>query len=215
MTEALLQDRRGSVTIEAALVVSALLSALAVLIFSFMIMYQQVLLSRTASLAAQEAAQLWVQDNSLYYRLFADDVLAGDQEIIYSGFATAENGGALAGLSFYQRKFAQIKKLAAAPLQKTISKPQATTIKINYDNSLLTRRIHVTINQELAIPLGSLQSFFADKDTLTLTGVGRAVIAEPVGYIRNIDLALEYGTKFKEAVDLTTLRQKLKERVRK
>lgn len=207
-------DKKGSTTIEALIVVSALLMALAVLIFSFMLLYQQVLLSRTASLVAQEAARLWVKENGLYYRLFEDDILSGDQAYSYTSQGSVEVNELPQDVGrFYQHKFTEIRTLAFAHLNKALRKPETTTININYNNNLLTRSITVTLSQELNIPLGNIQEFFYGQDTITLTGTGSAVITDPPGYIRNIDLALEYGIKIKEAVKMPEIRSKLKERV--
>lgn len=216
MTMLWLRSPRGSMTIEATLIVSALLTVLAVLIFAFLLMYNQVLLSRTASLAAQEAARLWVEDNGLYYRLFEDDIVSGDQEIVFHSSETGERESSdFQSSSFYQRKFARIKQVVDKGLQKTLGRPAATIIRINYDNSILTRRIQVVITQEMPIPLGRLKGFFSGKDTLALTGTGSAAINDPVSFVRNVDLALEYGRKVKDAVDWKALQKTLEERIKR
>jgi len=216
MTKLPLSSTRGSVTIEATLIVAALLTVLAVLIFSFLLMYNQVLLSRTASLAAQEAAWLWLEDNGLYYRLFEDNMASGDQEIVFhSSEAGDMESSDFPGSSFYQQKFARIKQVVDKGLQKTMGRPAATIVRINYDNSILTRRIQVTITQEMPISLGRLKGFFSGKDTIALTGTGSAAINDPVGFVRNVDLALEYGSKVQDAVDWKALKKTLEERIRK
>ena len=216
MAKFIFNSRKGSTTIEAVLVVSALIMSLSVLVFSFILLYQQVLLSRTASFVAQEAAQLWVKDNGLYYRLFDDDILDGNQDYSYTSHGWVEvNELPHEEGNFYQNKFTEIRALAVACLNKALRKPETTTIRIHYDNNLLSRRITVTLSQELSIPLGNIKEFFDDKDTITLAGTGSAVITDPVGYIRNIDLALEYGSKVKEAVNIDAIIEKLKKGVRK
>jgi len=177
-----------------------------------MIMQQKVLLAQTAVEVAQEAARLWVEDNGLYYRLFEDDFFHGDQEITYT--VAGEQLSTVEG-EFYRKKFALMRQMALAKLEKALRKPENTELHIHYDNNLLIRSITVTLRQELSIPLGNLRMFFNDQSFLTIEVTGKATITDPAEYIRNIDLALEYGSKAVKAIDFKTVVEKIKEGVGK
>lgn len=203
-------EEKGSTTIEAALIVSALLIILMALIFSFTLMYQKVYLRSCAAEIAEEAAQLWVEDNSLYYRIYEDSYLFGDKEFYLTGTGnlsledTDPQGG-----NFYERKFARINGLIIENLKKTLRNPEKTSITINYHNNLLSRSITITLKQEMAIPFGGLRRFFGGQENFTISESSKAVVTDPTEYIRNIDLALEYATRVKSKIKLGDIIKKL------
>ena len=63
------KDKKGSYTIEAIFILSTLLVIVFLLCFSFMLMYHRVLLTKTASLIAQQAAKEWHNDQELYHHI--------------------------------------------------------------------------------------------------------------------------------------------------
>ncbi|HYF74978.1 MAG TPA: hypothetical protein VD757_00205, partial [Candidatus Nitrosocosmicus sp.] len=67
----------------------------------------------------------------------------------------------------------------------------------------------VEIIQEVKIPLGGIKAFFDGKDTLTLIAWSEAAVTEPDEYIRNIDLAMELGKRYKDKLDLKGLLDKV------
>lgn len=204
-------NERGSTTIEAALVVSALLIVLMVLIFSFILMQQKLQIRSTAIAVAQEAAQLWVEDNGLYYRIFDDGVFNKDQEFHFEGIGVLRpEDNKPQGDGFYEQKFTRINGLIIERLSKTLRDPERTTITINYDNNLLSRTITIKLSQDMNIPLANMRRFFGGGDSFTITETGKAVITEPAEYIRNIDLALEYATKVKSKIKFKDIIDKLK-----
>lgn len=208
---------KGSTTIEAILVIQVLLLSLTILLFSFVLMYHQTMLSRAALLASQEGARIWLQDNNLYYRLFEDDPLRGNQDYVrvYPGCPTADTLLPADNRGFYEEKFRQIEKFALPYLSRPLRLPEATTIEIHYENGFLTRKLTVALSQEMSIPLGVLIKFFNGKETVTLKGTGSAVITHPPELIRSLDLALEYGTKVKGVSSLAEARKKILGGIRK
>lgn len=61
-------NQQGSFTVEAVLLMSAVLFALFLLCFSFMLMYHRVLLTKAAAEIAELAANDWTRENNPYYR---------------------------------------------------------------------------------------------------------------------------------------------------
>ncbi|MDD2211914.1 MAG: hypothetical protein PHC81_04110 [Clostridia bacterium] len=173
-----LSKEQGSYTIEAILMMSTLLVILFLLCFSFMLMYQRVLLTKTASSLAQRAAKEWHQQQGLAHHVTE---LAPDSKT----------------------RVQTVEGEALTQLDKTIKKPERTTVEVQYHRGLITQEITVAIAQEVAVPLGQLKRFFMGKNTVTLTVEERVIIAEPAEFIRNTDLLVECAERVGKKVNLS------------
>lgn len=215
-----IKNRRGSSTIEAALVMSILLMIIITVIYGLLLLYQKSLLVKSAAAAAQQGAEIWAdlrrydQDafmgdtkklslSELYQQLF-DFSRKYEIEInILEETEKEETGGSL-----QDQKLQKIRHMACSGLERGLLKPEISLLEINFSNKVLERKIEVTITQEVKVPLGAIKSFFDGKNTVTLKGIGTAVVAEPDEYIRNIDLGLEYSGRALEAL---SVEKKIKE----
>ena len=138
---------KGSITVETTLVISVVLFVLMALVFSFMIMYQKAVLTKTSSIVAQQGAEIWTdsrkqiengywdnmqEQDSIYYRLFDDSLLSGKKysitansfkqlETLLSEMNTSEG--------IEDKKFTKMKKLLVSELRKGILKPSRTTVE--------------------------------------------------------------------------------------
>lgn len=175
-----------------------------------MLMYQKVLLTKTASFVAQEAADTWLQGNGLYERIFARSASSSkaikgsvNTKKINEILSIDEKGGSM-------EKIKKAQKDVFSQLFKRLGKVEETNVEITYDNGLILQEIKVHITQEIKIPLGHLKKFFAGKGTFTLEAESKAVITDPAEYIRNVDLLMECTTKIKGKVDFDQLLNKVK-----
>lgn len=203
-----INDDRGSYTIEAALVFSVLILTLSALILSFMLMHHKIVLTKTASAAAQKAAGMFsgmrTSGGGLDLDAFPDfpegiissETVAGEDSLIEkTAWLQAEVGSGSLGPQ--ERVFKTIQLTVYEELSRTVRKPETTTVVFNYVDKLLSGEIRVTITQEIKIPLGPLKQCFDGKETLTLVGTGVAPLLQQAEYISNIDLVLEYADKLK------------------
>lgn len=210
----ILRKTKGSYTIEAILIMSTLLFVLFLLCFSFMLMYHQVLLTKTASFLAQQAAKEWHQNQGLYHHV--TELAQGSKTIVHTveGDLAAsigqQRGAATTSAEGVVGKCQVIQKEALAQLYKTIKKPERTTVEVQYNSGLMTQEIKVMLTQEVAVPLGQLKKFFAGKDTVMLTAEEKVMITEPTEFIRNADLLVECAERIGEKVDLSALLAKIK-----
>lgn len=193
-----MKNQSGSFTVEAALVMSAVIIVLSLLILSFTVMYQKVLITKTAIKTAREGANHWADGNqSLYYRISESLLLAEEEKSLtfkQEGSVKKEgphdNNGPVGG------KLSQIQASAAEELSREIVKPLRTEIVVTFGNLLGFREIVVELAQEMRMPLGVLTALVNGKDALTLHSTGKSVIVEPADYIRNVDLFLELTSKY-------------------
>lgn len=212
-------NNRGSMTIEATLIMSALVLLLVGIVFALLLMYQKTLLVQAAANAAQQGAEIWADPRRDMSR-----GLTGEDEKLKLGelygalvdFGTGyeatlhvleDAGKALGeGKGTQEQRFNRIRQMVCDELYRGLLKPKDTKLRIDFGNTVLERKITVTIQQEIKIPLGGIMNLFGNKETITLTGTGTSVVADPAEYIRNLDLGLEYAHR---AADATGLKEKL------
>ena len=66
------------------------------------------------------------------------------------------------------------------------------TIKVDFKNNILQRKVVVDIKQTIPIPFSGIVKFFNHGEQFTIKAKMEATVAEPTEYIRNIDYALEW-----------------------
>ncbi|MDF2522620.1 MAG: hypothetical protein K0R31_261 [Clostridiales bacterium] len=224
------RDTKGSATLESIIVLSAILLILAALIFAFMILYQESVLSKAASLAAQQGAEIWVDSrknietgevrdkeerkDNIYWPIFELGTSSTYNETIDTSSpalkASYENASKNRESDLIEKKYAQIRKVVYTELYRGFLKPENTRLSIDYNNTFIQREIQVTLLQEIKIPLGGIKAFFDGKETVALTGKSTAVVSMPAEYIRNIDLGIEYAYRVRESIDFENMLRKVK-----
>lgn len=204
------KDKRGSFTVEAAFVFSAVIMSISLLCVAFMLLYHQMVLNKAASSIAQKAALMWVdskwnrssdaRQEDLYYRIVNDGLL---QNQTYTSVLGKERELTEKAAGLVEQKLAKITEVAQMELRKFIKKPQDTTIVVNYNNQFFSRELSVEIVQRVRTPFSAI----------TLTAKESAQVVEPLEYIRNIDLIFEYVEKGKD-FDLDKVRTTLQREAR-
>jgi len=206
-------DKKGSYTIEAIFILSTLLVIVFLLCFSFMLMYHRVLLNKTASLLAQQAAKEWHYGEELYHHV--TELAHGSKTIVQTveGDLTAEIVQMSAVTNppkGVTQKCKAVQKAVLMQLAKTIKKPESTTVEVRYNSGLITQEITVCIRQEMAVPFGQLKRFFSGQDTILLSVEEKVIVTEPAEFIRNVDLLLECKERIGDKVNLNELLGKFK-----
>ncbi len=223
---------KGSITVEASLVVSLFIFVLSALIIFSLILYQKVLLMHTASFAAQQGAEIWtdsrksMEDGSwdpseikdpLYYQLFSDSLFLPYhiyiENIHLENLQEALDEGPKEEESIREKKLAKIKESVYRRVAGGILRPEATHMMISFENNLVSRKVTVYLEQEVRIPLGSIKALFGGSQNLKLTAEATGIVSEPAEYIRNIDFIEEYAQRFAETSNLDNLLESLKQKV--
>ena len=222
---------RGSYTIEASMIFSLIVLTIILLLFAFSYMQQKACLVSTASFAAQQGAELWLDsrrsmDNgsvntakeadSLGYRVF--DNLLLSQKTFEGHIEEVEDAQGKPKFvlkidtdnSLPGQKVLLIGEAMCKRMGSTVLRPNNTKVRITYSNNIFRGRLSVEITQEIKVPLGGVKQFFDGKDTLTLSAQSTAAVTEPDEYIRNIDLAIELSKKLKGELDLEGMMDKIK-----
>ncbi len=187
-----LSNQKGSYTLEATIIVPAILLMLFFLVFFSMHVFQRFTLLDTAVYTARQRAVTW--DNTkkdlrtgelepyenpdgLYWRIFRDQSTDGFWNKI---------GLSLAG----------DKCLAAEELSKNRLKPgvfqvqegEDDQVRVSYENNwFVSRTVEVELNQTVLLP-----AYLGDILHREISAGARAGVAEPAEYIRCFDLAAYY-----------------------
>lgn len=211
-----INNDRGSMTIEASLIVSVIIFIISGLIFSFILLHQKTMLEKAALMAAQQGAEIWADiDRDIESRLLAHEEKISFRELYQQLFDFSREyeedldlnddipvgSGSTKG-SLQDRKFYIVRNMVYDQLHKGLLKPQSTKLTIGFTNNYMVRKIEITVVQDVKIPLSGIYQFFGGESTLKLKGTGAAVVSEPDEYIRNIDLGLEYANKAVEAISI-------------
>ncbi|WP_458461594.1 TadE/TadG family type IV pilus assembly protein [Paenibacillus sp.] len=192
-----LKKEEGSFTLEASLIFPVVLFILVLLLFFTMYMYQKTFLNQHAYAASERAAYSW--DNS-HKQAMTGEFVAGEHDNLYwrltddrmlgalFGWVGADNQVSVSvpageGGSLSEQKLAQ----AAQHM------PSAMKGTIEYQNSLIQRKVTTKLDQVISLPL---PSFLFDSGNLVRTQ-GSSAVVEPVEFIRTVDLVRYYAAKFK------------------
>lgn len=161
---------RGAFTLEATIVISSILIILCAVFYAFMLLYQNAVISYSASHAASEGAKAWVEsrDGDRYWRL--------------KEFGTITSG----------EQINEIKTIAQESLKKGVIAGEGNNVDVSFENSFGMRKITVEVSQDLNIPFQEIAKYFNNGETLQLKAKASANVAEPTEYIRNIDYGVEW-----------------------
>lgn len=193
---------RGSVTVEATIVITTILIVLYITVYCSILVYHKALLETVAAKATSQGALIWLDSradintgkpeshlkkDSIYYRLFNDGSRSYKETLGFAQISDLEDPKDLQDVKIYK-----IRELILSEIRKGIIKAGSTQLEIHYNNTLLQRKIEVTIIQYVEIPLGWIKAVTDGNKTLAIKGHSVSVIVEPAEYIRNVDLISEY-----------------------
>ncbi|MNO35528.1 hypothetical protein D3C76_255820 [compost metagenome] len=193
-----LKDDQGSFTIEASLLLPMIMCITMLLLFFCLYSYQKSMLLQVASGATERAAYNWDNSHkeisgayatgeydSLYWRI-------GDDALLSSLFGgEAGNGGVTIKLP---GEVSDKSDLPVLKLRRSSAMvPDNMRGNMNYAYSLTGRKVSTELNRILNLPV--LDEILSDEAKPTVNA--QSIIAEPVEFIRTVDLMRYFGAKFK------------------
>lgn len=199
MIKRLYKNKKGSFTIEAAVVVPTVLLCLIALIYICLLMYQQVYLQSVANTAAERGAANWsnasmdmyigrikesdFKNVSLYWRLV---------DILPLGKASEAKKSRVEDYVKYSLK--QYSLFGKGLDDKEIINSREGKLSVNCDicDYIIYKKVLVSVAEEYNIPLGgSLLKAFGFSSGFTLKADAEAVVNEPAEFIRNTDFVVD------------------------
>lgn len=173
------KSNRGSVTVEAAMVVPVVILGVVVLLYILLLMFQSCILQVTANYTAERAA-------SLYYNSGAQFATGGispadiSELDIYRRWRT--------GL---QQKEALQGEAARRLRENSILKSSFISVDIDEKGMPMTRSISVQLKTGYHNPLGSFLRIWGLGDKIELMAEAEATVKDPAEFIRNTDFIIE------------------------
>jgi Flp pilus assembly protein TadG len=189
-----LANSKGSVTIEASIVLPVILLMLFSMVFFSMYVYHKLVLLDTAVYTAAQRAETWdhagknledgyrktINHDGLYWRLFSD----------LSGY-TGEEGSRVStgGPGLVQDKSSAALAFAKDMLKYEVFKSNQSKITVQYKNSILRRVVSVSIYEHIMIPINWISNILSPN----LAYNAEADVVEPAEFIRVMGLAEKYS----------------------
>ena len=174
---------KGSYTVEAAIVMSAIIMIVFAIISSFLLLYQNVVITYIAQQAAQQGAAMWT-DTSVQM----DGTRSGvDDQRVYYRLGELSGAG-----SNMEAKKSTIKAWAEQKLKEMIPQSMVGSgsehVSVEFENTIFQRFVTVEITKDVDIPIAGITQYLGDD--LDITVRVRAAVSEPAEYIRTLDLGI-------------------------
>lgn len=187
-------DSRGTVTLEATIIMPVIISILFGMVMFSMYIYQKYHILDAAVYTAKQRSATWQlsrenvendgekQDENvnLYWRIFKDS--GGFTEVVDT--RVTESGPELV-----KQKTREAENFVSSLLSYTAFKVDSAQIAVEYKNLLVKRSVSVFIKQDILIPLQWLSRILGT----TLKAGAVSDVTEPVEFIRNVDIAAHYS----------------------
>ena len=173
--------KKGSITVEASIVVPIVIFSIIAVILMGLILYQRAVLQSIADKAVREGAASWeslsadtatgktnisgLDDNGLYWRLFEADS---------------------------EEKRVRLERYTEALLaRKNILKPESRSTSAVVRDYIIYKRLELSIEYSYRLPGGAVMRIFGSDGRLRLKVTSFAVIDDPAELIRNTDFILD------------------------
>ncbi|MCX7920463.1 MAG: pilus assembly protein TadE [Clostridia bacterium] len=175
---------KGSMTIEACIIVPTVLFCVLSVIYICLLLYQQVYIQSLADRAAQRGAAIWTSPAKDMYigRITKKDMEDNDP---YWSFVDSDKGMKLQKITDYIKLHAESYSVLKST-NVTVDTPELT-------NYIIYKKLRVTVHQSFKIPLGRMLTTFGLSDEFTLEASAEAVVNEPAEFIRNTDFIVDTG----------------------
>ena len=195
-----MKKRKGSFSLEATIVMSAIIFGIFAIISAFLLVYQNAVMYYVASQAAQEGAVMWTDmshnldgisngedSQSLYYRVGELFAFSQPAVVIESGKTVSEPSGKLQKKKYEIAMWADKKLKSLMP--NTLIGSGKEKIEVQFHNYLVRQVVEVSITKDVNIPFPEIAQYF--RRNLNLHVCVRASVADPAEGIRNIDYGYE------------------------
>lgn len=195
-----LKPKRGSITVEAAVIVPIVIIAVMVVIYIMLIIFQSCIMQVTANSLSEKAAAVWLNQ---YASL----------ETGKTSKADISNTGLYRRWSFgSSRNEVEVCEEAKTMLQKySILKGKDVEVNISHQNTIFAQKITVELSAAYTNPLGGLTDIWGLDSSVKLRVQSHSTVDDPVEFIRNSDFIIEtaasiplineFESKWSEIVD--------------
>lgn len=179
---------RGSITVEASIIVPLVILAIAAAIYIGLLLYQRALVQSAAEQAAEAGALAWATGT---LELRSGKPMEGSFEKfeLYRRLFDSEKQSRLECVEQYA--------LAAAERHELV-KAVNTSVDAVIKDYAVCRKLEVTISKEYSLPFGRFLKLFGGSDTIEMTVKAVSAIDEPAELIRTTDFIIDIEKKLEK-----------------
>lgn len=174
------KGEKGSFTVEATIVLSAVLFCIVAVVYFCLLLFQQSYLQDVADRTAERGAALWKSPAKDLFiaKLSTEGLKDINPYWVFFGYKEGDR----------VEKFAQL-QVNAFSLFKS-SEPKITVEPVNY---VVFQKLRVTVSQSYKIPGANILKSFGLKNDFTISANAEVVVQEPAEFIRNTDFVIDTG----------------------
>lgn len=188
--------KRGSMTVEASIIVPTMIISLILVIYICLFLYQQTYLQSVANSAAERGASTWnnmskdmyieyidkneIENTSLYWRLpeaFSSDDKKKKLERV-TGFVESN----VSKYSLFDKKNGAM---------NSEYNYRNLSVDCSISDYIIYKKLEVKVSEEYKIPFKNLLGAFGLNGSITLSAKSEAVIDDPVEFVRNTDFVID------------------------
>ena len=179
---------KGSITVEASIIVPLMILSLAAVIYMGLVLYQRTVIQSAAETAAVDGAAAWS-----------------------SGVGEISTGGVTKNsfdrIKLYRRIYDSDRKNRLAEVENhalsltargELLRPVETAVQAEIKDYAVCRKLIVTISKSYSLPLGDFLKAFGGSGAITISVKGSSMLDEPVELIRTTDFILDMEKELEE-----------------
>ena len=183
-----INDCKGSIVVEAAIVVPVIILSLIAIIYVAFLTFQKAYLQSLADRTAERGAHFW---KSRYSNIETgrDNKICPEDMELYWWICDSSNEEKRIKLESYLEKRAGRYSIMKAADRK------AYASLLNY---VIGKKVRVIIEESYIIPAADFLKVFGIKNTYKIRAISEAAISDPDELIRNVDLLIDVGRELEE-----------------
>lgn len=177
--------QRGSITVEASIIVPLVILCISAVIYMGLLLYQRSLVQSAAEMAAEAGAAVWASGSEAIETSRPADPEFEDFKL-YRRILDSDRDSRLNKIEQYA---------LALSSQNEIVPAARTTAEATVIDYAVYRKLEVRIDKHYMMPLGKLVMIFGGKDTFTISVKAVSTINDPAEFIRTADLVIDIEKK--------------------
>ncbi|HOQ01203.1 MAG TPA: pilus assembly protein [Acetivibrio clariflavus] len=185
-----LKSKRGSTTVEAALIFPIVFLSIITLVYITIFLYEQAYLKSLADRAVERGAAIWKNPESDMYISLVKLEHFKDNDLYWKVFDYKEESKKKKVENYIGNSLKQY-----SIFQSGDKKNPKNNVDIQFDvevkNYLVYKKLTVTVKKNIKLPVGNILNIFGLENTVSIQAKSEALINDPAEFIRNTDFAID------------------------
>lgn len=180
-------EEKGSITVEASIIIPLVILSIAAAIYIGMLLYQKALLQSAAGAAAEAGAAVWAEGTDALESYRPDRGMESFR--LYRRIYDRGAEDRLRKIEEYALSLASRNELV---------KSEGSEAEAVLRDHIVYRKLEVTITKYYRIPLGRFVKIFGGSDKVRITAKAVSTVSEPAELIRTTDFIIDLEKKLED-----------------